>query len=73
MSVLGIDIGSSTTKVIEYKDNKIENKLIIRDGFSKEKLNDPNITVQSPAYQDYQERIEISSQNPVPDHSAYYQ
>lgn len=40
MSILGIDIGSSTTKVIEYKDNKIENKLIIRNDFSKEKLND---------------------------------
>ena len=40
MSVLGIDIGSSTTKVIEYKNEKIENKLIIRDGFSKEKLDD---------------------------------
>ena len=35
MSILGIDIGSSTTKIIEYKDGKIENKLIIRDGLNK--------------------------------------
>lgn len=38
MSIIGIDIGSSTTKIVEYKNEKIENKLIIRDGFSKEKL-----------------------------------
>ena len=38
MSIIGIDIGSSTTKIVEYKIEKIENKLIIRDGFSKEKL-----------------------------------
>lgn len=38
MSILGIDIGSSTTKIVEYKNEKIENKIIIRDGFSKEKL-----------------------------------
>ena len=50
MSILGIDIGSSTTKIIEYKDGKIENKLIIRDGFSKQKLDvfiqDKNINVE---------------------------
>ena len=40
MSMIGIDIGSSTTKVIEYKNEEIKNKLIIRDGFSKKKLED---------------------------------
>ena len=39
MSILGIDIGTSTTKVVEYKDDKIINTKILRDGFSKEKLN----------------------------------
>lgn len=38
MSIIGIDIGTSTTKIAEYKNEKLENKLIIRDGFSKEKL-----------------------------------
>ena len=28
MSIIGIDIGSSTTKVIEYKNEEIKNKLI---------------------------------------------
>lgn len=50
MSIIGIDIGSSTTKIVEYKNEKIENKLIIRDGFSKEKLdefiNSNNIEVE---------------------------
>lgn len=50
MSIIGIDIGSSTTKIVEYKNEKIENKLIIRDGFSKEKLdkfvNENNIIVE---------------------------
>ena len=40
MSILGIDIGTSTTKVVEYLDEKIVNKTIIRDGFSKQKLDD---------------------------------
>ena len=35
---LGIDIGSSTTKIIEYENEKIQNKLILRETFSKEKL-----------------------------------
>ena len=38
MSILGVDIGSSTTKIIEYKDEKIANRIILREGFSKEKL-----------------------------------
>ena len=38
MSILGIDIGSSTTKIVEYRNGKIENSSIIRDGFSKSKL-----------------------------------
>ncbi len=38
MSVLGIDIGSSTTKIVEYENEEIKNKIIIRDGFSKSKL-----------------------------------
>lgn len=50
MSILGVDIGSSTTKIIEYKNEKIENRTILRDGFSKEKLdnfiNDNNIKVE---------------------------
>lgn len=50
MSIIGIDIGSSTTKIVEYKNEKIENKLIIRDGFLKEKLdefiNSNNIKVE---------------------------
>lgn len=50
MSILGIDIGTSTTKVVEYKDDKIINTKILRDGFSKEKLNqfinENNITIE---------------------------
>ncbi len=50
MSILGVDIGSSTTKIVEYKNEKIENKLIIRDGFSKEKLdkfiNENNVSIE---------------------------
>lgn len=38
MSILGIDIGTSTTKIVEVNEGKIGNKIIIRDGFSKEKL-----------------------------------
>ncbi len=38
MSILGVDIGSSTTKIIEYENEKIKNKIILREGFSKEKL-----------------------------------
>lgn len=38
MSVIGIDIGTSTTKIVEYNNETIKNKHIIRDGFSKEKL-----------------------------------
>lgn len=37
-SIIGIDIGTSTTKIVEVKNGKIENKIIIRDGFSKDKL-----------------------------------
>ena len=40
MSILGIDIGTSTTKVVEFKDEKIQNTKILRDGFTKEKIND---------------------------------
>ena len=50
MSILGIDIGSSTTKIIEYENNRIENRIILRDGFSKEKLDkfvfENNISVE---------------------------
>ena len=38
MSILGIDIGTSTTKIVEVKEGIIVNKIIIRNGFSKEKL-----------------------------------
>ena len=38
MSILGIDIGTSTTKIVEVKEGIIANKIIIRNGFSKEKL-----------------------------------
>lgn len=38
MSILGVDIGSSTTKIIEYENEKIKNRIILREGFSKEKL-----------------------------------
>ena len=38
MSILDIDIRSTTTKVIEYLDEKIVNKTIIRDGFLKQKF-----------------------------------
>ena len=37
MSIIGVDIGTSTTKIVEYKNENIVNKTIIRDGFSKEK------------------------------------
>lgn len=40
MSLIGIDIGTSTTKIVEYENEKIKNKLILRDGFSKEKLDE---------------------------------
>ena len=50
MSVIGIDIGTSTTKIIEYDKEIIKNKLILRDGFLKENLNefilDNNINVE---------------------------
>ena len=50
MNILGIDIGTSTTKVVEYKDDKIINTKFLRDGFSKEKLNqfinEKNITFE---------------------------
>ena len=38
MSIIGIDIGSSTTKIIEYKDNKIVSKKIIRRIYEKNDL-----------------------------------
>lgn len=38
MSIIGIDIGSSTTKIIEYKNNRIVNKKILRKGYSKDEL-----------------------------------
>ena len=38
MSILGVDIGSSTTKIIEYENEEIKNRIILREGFSKEKL-----------------------------------
>lgn len=37
-SILGIDIGSSTTKIIEYKSNKIITKKIIRHAFSEKDI-----------------------------------
>lgn len=40
MSIIGIDIGSSTTKIIEYKDNKISSKKIIRRVFKQNDLNE---------------------------------
>lgn len=38
MSIISIDIGSSTTKVIEFENNEIKNTLIIRDGYTEEKI-----------------------------------
>lgn len=38
MSVIGIDIGSSTTKIINFKNNKITNKIILRKNYEKEDL-----------------------------------
>lgn len=38
MSIIGIDIGSSTTKIVEFKGNQIKNKAIIRTKFSNEVL-----------------------------------
>lgn len=38
MSIIGIDIGSSTTKVIEFCENEIKSTLIIRDGYSGDKI-----------------------------------
>ena len=40
MSIIGIDIGSSTTKIIEYKDEKIISKKIIRRFYEKNDLDD---------------------------------
>lgn len=46
-SILGIDIGSSTTKIIEYKDDKINTKKIVRHVFLEkdieEFINENNI------------------------------
>ena len=36
MSIIGIDVGTSTTKVIEVKENRIVSKAIIRGKYSKE-------------------------------------
>lgn len=36
MSIIGIDVGTSTTKIIEVKENEIISKAIIRGKFSKE-------------------------------------
>ena len=38
MSIIGIDIGSSTTKMIEYKNEKIVNKKIFRKVYEKSDL-----------------------------------
>jgi len=38
MSIIGIDIGSSTTKIIEYKNNKIINKKILRKVYEESDL-----------------------------------
>ena len=38
MSIIGIDIGSSTTKIIEFKNNEIKSKLILRKVYSKNDL-----------------------------------
>ena len=40
MGIIGIDIGSSTTKIIFYKDNKIVFKKIYRDKYSKDNFYD---------------------------------
>lgn len=40
MSIIGIDIGSSTTKIIEYLDEKIKSKKIVRKRYSKSDLED---------------------------------
>ena len=38
MSIIGIDIGSSTTKIIEYRDKEIKSKKIVRKKYSKNDL-----------------------------------
>lgn len=38
MSIIGIDIGSSTTKIIEYKESRIISKKILRKSYSKSDL-----------------------------------
>lgn len=38
MSIIGIDIGSSTTKMVEFENNKIKSKEILRTKFSNEEL-----------------------------------
>lgn len=38
MSIIGIDIGSSTTKIIEYKNDKITNKKILRKVYEEKDL-----------------------------------
>ena len=40
MSIIGIDIGSSTTKIIEYKNNEIVFKKIIRRFYERNDLNE---------------------------------
>ena len=40
MSIIGIDIGSSTTKIVEYKDEKIASKKIYREKYKKEDFED---------------------------------
>lgn len=37
-SIIGVDIGSSTTKMIEYKNNEIINKMILRTCYTEEEL-----------------------------------
>ncbi len=38
MSIIGIDIGSSTTKMIEYKDRRINSKKILRTDYTENEL-----------------------------------
>lgn len=38
MSVLGVDIGSSTVKIIEFENNKVKNKAIFREKKPKENI-----------------------------------
>ena len=38
MRIIGIDIGSSTTKIIEYKNNEIVSKKIIRRVYERNDL-----------------------------------